>query len=160
MKKILTLVAVLTLLATTSCNNSTQKDTTNDTTIANADNKEVATNANLPEGMENILGEWTLDRKLRDDNGNHIVDGDEEKTKMADVKNTMKFNSDGTCKFETVMDGTYKIVKAEDGRNRLELKDLSGSNYPLSLYIVSITQNELVINTIGGGSGFEIYKRL
>jgi hypothetical protein len=78
---------------------------------------------------------------------------------MPGVKNYMKLNADGTCKFETVMDGKYEIVTAEDGRKKLAIQDMAGTKYPTSLYIVSVSQNELVLNTVAGGSGFEIYKR-
>ena len=126
---------------------------------------EVASNAgpkaaspNIPNGMGNLLGEWTLVRILRDDNGNHKIDEDEEKTAIANT-GYMKLNADGTCKFQTVMDGNYEIVTEEDGRKRIAIQDMAGTKYPMKLYIVSVSKNDLVINTVAGGSGFEIYKR-
>ena len=158
MQKILRTTIASMLIAAASCNNAAEKDSAT-TTDSNTNQTTTTAKADLPAGTENILGDWTLDKKLRDDNGNHVVDGDEEKTNMEGKTNTMKFNADGTCKFETVMDGTYKIINTEDGRKKLEIQDLQGTPYPLALYIVSLSQNELVINMIGGGSGFEIYKR-
>ncbi len=135
-----------------SCKRKAQKDT--------EDNKQKTKTESsaIPRDMENILGEWALDRILRDDNGNHRIDEDEEKTAIANT-GYMKLNADGTCKFQTVMDGTYKIVTEEDGRKRIDIQDLAGTKYPMSLYIVSVSKNDLVINTVAGGSGFEIYKR-
>ncbi len=135
-----------------SCKSKAQKDT--------EDNKQKTKTESsaIPRDMENILGEWALDRILRDDNGNHRIDEDEEKTAIANT-GYMKLNADGTCKFQTVMDGTYKIVTEEDGRKRIDIQDLAGTKYPMSLYIVSVSKNDLVINTVAGGSGFEIYKR-
>jgi hypothetical protein len=152
-------IIIAMLITVISCNSKGQKNAEN--SPANTDDKQktTAASANIPQGMENILGEWKLDRKLRDDNGNHKIDEDEEKTAMPGVKNYMKLNGDGTCKFETLMDGKYEIVTGDDGRQKLAIQDLQGTKYPISLYIVSVTENELVLNTIAGGSGFEIYKQ-
>jgi len=83
--------------------------------------------SNIPNDMKNILGEWNLVRVLRDDNGNHVIDGDEEKTA---IENTgyMKLNADGTCKFQTVMDGTYKIITEEDGKKIWQYKTCKALN--------------------------------
>ena len=142
------------LITVISCTSNTQKEKE-----ANKDDKQQpkTTTSTIPKDMENILGEWNLDRILRDDNGNHKIDGDEEKTGIANT-GYMKFNADGTCKFQTVMDGTYEIVTENDGRKRIAIQDMAGAKYPMSLYIVSVNENELVINTIAGGSGFEIYR--
>ena len=163
MKTIFFITAIAAMLiSVTSCNSNDKSDKALDeNSPANTDDKQKTTAAsvNIPSDMKNILGEWTLIKKLRDDNGNHKIDGDEEKTAMPDVKNYMKFNADGTCKFETVMDGKYEIVTTDDGRKKLALQDMTGTKYPMSLYIISVNENELVINVIAGGSGFEVYKR-
>ena len=70
-----------------------------------------------------------------------------------------QLNDNGTCKFQTVMDGKYEIITAKDGRKRLVIHDMAGTEYPFQLYIVSVSENELVINSVLGGSGFDIYKR-
>ena len=156
------MIAII-LIAAVSCNSNEQKEpTTNDENkAANPhDNQKPANgSADIPAEMKNILGEWKLDRRLRDDNGNHKVDAEEEKTAIPNVEMELKLNADGTCKFETVMDGTYKLVPGEDGRTMLAIKDLSGTAYPIKQYINSVTEKELVINTVAGGSGFDIYKR-
>ena len=163
MKKILGAIIAIMLITAVSCNSNEQKEaTTNDENkAANPDdNQKPATGSlDIPADMKNILGEWKLDRRLRDDNGNHKVDAEEEKTAIPNVEMELKLNADGTCKFETVMDGTYKLVPGEDGRTMLAIKDLSGTAYPIRQYINSVTEKELVINTVAGGSGFDIYKR-
>ena len=109
--------------------------------------------------MENILGEWKLDKILRDENGNHKIDDNEEKA-IIESNNSIKLNADGTCKYETIMDGRYEITTEEDGRKRLIYYDMSGTQYPMKLYINSVSKDELVINiNNAGGSQFEIYKR-
>ena len=156
------MIAII-LVAAVSCNSNEQKEPTTNTEnkAANPDDNQKPVNgsADISAEMKNILGEWKLDRRLRDDNGNHKVDAEEEKTAIPDVEMELKLNADGTCKFETVMDGTYKLVPGEDGRTLLEIKDLSGTAYPIKQYINLVTEKELVINTVKGGSGFDIYKR-
>jgi restriction endonuclease S subunit len=163
MKTIVFITAIAAmLLSVTSCNsNDKSGKAVEENSPANTDDKQKTTTAsvNIPNDMKDILGEWTLIKKLRDDNGNHKIDGDEEKTAMQGVKNYMKLNADGTCKFETVMDGKYEIVTTDDGRKKLALQDMTGTKYPMRLYIISVNENELVINVIAGGSGFEVYKR-
>jgi hypothetical protein len=163
MKTIFFITAIAAMLISViSCNSSDKSGKALEgNSQENTDAKQTSTAASvsIPNDMKNILGEWTLIKQLRDDNGNHKIDGDEEKTAMPGVKNYMKLNADGTCKFETVMDGKYEIVTAEDGRKKLAIQDMAGTKYPTSLYIVSVSQNELVLNTVAGGSGFEIYKR-
>jgi hypothetical protein len=150
------------LITAISCNNKSENDTQGSQTETNStdDKKQPkAVSANIPSDMQNILGEWTLVRKLRDDNGNGKIDGEEEKTAITDTEYYLKLNADGTCKFETVMDGRYEIITAEDGRKRLDIHDMAGTKYPFQLYILSVSENELVINSVLGGSGFDIYKR-
>ena len=164
-----TIIAAI-LITVISCKSKSQNDaedyknkieeTMKENSPANPDDekKPKAGSPDIPKDMENILGEWALVRILRDDNGNHIIDGDEEKTAIANT-GYMKLNADGTCKFQTVMDGTYKIITEEDGRKNLAIQDLQGTKYPMRLYVVSVTEKDLVLNTVAGGSGFEIYKR-
>lgn len=171
MKTIFFITVVAAMLITViSCKSKAQKDaedyknkiekTVKENSPANTDDKQKlkTESANIPNDMKNILGEWSLVRILRDDNGNHKKDEDEEKTAIANT-GYMKLNANGTCKFQTVMDGTYEIVTEEDGRKNLAIQDLAGTKYPMRLYVVSVTENELVLNTVAGGSGFEIYKR-
>ena len=163
MKTILVAIIAIVLIAAVSCNSNEQKEptTNNENKAGNPDEnqKPASESAGIPAEMKKILGEWKLDRRLRDDNGNHKVDAEEEKTAIPNVEMELKLNADGTCKFETVMDGTYKLVPGDDGRQVLVIKDLSGTAYPIKQYINSVTEKELVINTVAGGSGFDIYKR-
>jgi hypothetical protein len=149
------MVTVVLLITVISCTSKTEK-----VPEANTDEQQKPTAGSpvITKEMENILGEWTLVKVLRDDNGNHKIDEEEEKTAIPNT-GYMKLNADGTCKFQTVMDGTYEIVTEADGRKRLAIHEMSGTQYPISLYIVSVSENELVINTVAGGSGFEVYQR-
>jgi hypothetical protein len=142
-----------------SCKSKSESAAENSPPQADDKQQQKATSPNIPKDMENILGEWTLVKKLRDDNGNHKIDEEEEKA-MIESKNYMKLNNDGTCKYETIMDGRYEIITEEDGRKRLAFYDMSGTKYPMNLYINSVNKDELLINiNYGGGSQFEIYKR-
>ena len=170
MKKFFIPFTAILLVVAASCKSKEQKaaedymnkinETVKENSPANTSDQKQPTagSPNIPVDMKNILGEWSLVRVLRDDNGNHIIDGDEEKTARENT-GYMKLNSDGTCKFQTVMDGTYEIVSGDDGRKKLAIQDLQGTKYPISLYIVSVTEKDLVLNTIAGGSGFEVFKR-
>ena len=164
----ITAVLLITLI---SCKSKAQKDaedyknkiekTVKENTPASTDDKQnsKAGSPNIPNDMKSILGEWRLFKKIRDDNGNHKIDGDEENAEIKS-NNYMKFNADGTCKFEELLDGTYKIITEEDGRKRISIHDLNGTPYPPDLYIYSVTENELIINlNLGGGSQFDKYKR-
>lgn len=166
-----TTVIAAMLITVIACKSKAQKDaedykdkiekTVKENSPANTDDKQKpkAGSPDIPKDMENILGEWTLVRVLRDENGNHKIDEEDEKTAITNT-NYMKLNADGTCKFETVMDGRYEIVTEENGRKRIAIQDMAGTKYPIKLYIVSVSKNDLVINTVNaGGSGFEIYKR-
>jgi len=159
-----TIIAAM-LITVISCKSNTQKDaedhTMKENSPPNTDDKQKpnAGSPNIPNDMKNILGEWTLVRILRDDNGNHKIDENEENA-VIESKNSIKLNADGTCKYETIMDGRYEITTEEDGRKRLIYYDMSGNQYPMKLYINSVSKDELVINiNNAGGSQFEIYKR-
>ena len=158
-----TIIAAM-LITLISCKSEAQKDAgdVKENSVAKTDDnqKPMAESPNIPNDIKNILGEWTLVRRLRDDNGNHKIDEDEEKTQIPDVESYMKLNADGTCKFQTVMDGTYEIITEEDGRKRIAIQDLHGDKYPPYLYILSVSETELIINVQLGGSGFDIFKRL
>lgn len=165
------MVIIITIIvAAASCKSKAQKDaedyknkieeTMKENSPANTDDKQKSNpeSADIPEDMKSILGEWRLFKKIRDDNGNHKIDANEENAEIKS-NNYMKFNADGTCKFEEVMDGTYKIITEDDGRKRISIHDLNGTPYPPGLYIYSVTENELVINVNYGGSQFDKYKR-
>ncbi len=162
MKTICLPLVMAILITAISCNNKSQNEAQEkqaETIVKDDGLQSKANSSNIPSDMQNILGEWKLDRKLRDDNGNGKIDGEEEKTAITDAENYLKFNANGTCKFEAVMDGKYEIITAADGRKRIVIHDMAGTQYPFQLYIVSVSENELVVNAVMGGSGFEIYKR-
>jgi len=165
------MVIIITIIvAAASCKSKAQKDaedymnkiekTVKENSPASTDDKQKAKagSPDIPQDMKSILGEWRLFKKIRDDNGNNKIDADEENAEIKS-NNYMKFNADGTCKFEEVMDGTYKIITEDDGRKKISIHNLDGTPYPPRLYIYSVTENELVINGILGGSQFDKYKR-
>lgn len=170
-KKFFIPVISAVLITIISCKSKAQKDaedymnkiekTMKENSPANTDDKQKPKvgSPGVTKDIENILGEWTLVKRLRDDNGNHKIDEEDEKAVIPDVELYMKLNADGTCKFATVMDGTYEIITTEDGRKKIAIKDLHGTEYSIDLYIVSVTENDLVINTYSGGWGFDIFKR-
>ncbi|HEX7846341.1 MAG TPA: hypothetical protein VF476_11125 [Chitinophagaceae bacterium] len=170
MKKNFLFLPGILIIAAISCKSKAQKDaekymnevekTMKENSPANTGNNNTRTGSpNIPSGMESLLGEWKLVKKLRDDNGNHKIDADEENAEIKS-NNYMKFNGDGSCKFEELMDGSYEIITEEDGRKRISIHDTKGSAYPFQLYILSVKENDLVINSVlGGGSQFDLYKR-
>lgn len=114
----------------------------------------------LPEGTENIVGEWELVKVFADDNDNHAVDPEEEKDAITTMKDYLKLNANGTCEYTIAkLEGRYEIVTKE-GRKRLAMYDRTGGETTSGRYIISVTKNELVINRIFGGSDFEVFKRL
>ena len=158
------------LLITASCKSKEQQDvenyrekiekTTKENSPANTDETKGGP-FKIPQGMETIVGEWKLTKRFRDENGNHKIEEEDKKAEITGVDLFMKLNADGTCKFETLMDGTYEIITEDDGRKWIAIKDLQGTEYPPQLFINSVGENELVINRIqGGGSQFDIFKRL
>lgn len=163
-------VIIAMIITTTSCKSKEQKDaedymkkineTMKENPVKTDDKEDSKTGSpNVPNDMKSILGEWRLYKKIRDDNGNHKIDADEENAEIKS-NNYMKFNADGTCKFEEIMDGKYEIITEQDGRKRISIHDLNGTPYPPGLYIYSVTENELIINiNQGGGSQFDKYKR-
>jgi hypothetical protein len=167
------MVIIITIIvAAASCKSKSQRDaenymnqiekTTKENSPAKTDDKQKANagSPNIPQDIKNIVGEWTLVKRLRDENGNHKIEEEDEKAQIPDVESYMKLNADGTCKFQTVMDGTYEIITEEDGRKRIAIQDLHGDKYPPYLYILSVSETELIINVELGGSGFDIFKRL
>ncbi|HVE60673.1 MAG TPA: hypothetical protein VNA26_02565, partial [Chitinophagaceae bacterium] len=172
MKSNFLIIGGAVLLFTTSCKSKEQKDakdslnkiekTVQENSPAKTDDKEKTNTGspNIPQDIKNILGEWTLVKRFRDENGNHKIEEEDKKAEIPGVELFMKLNADGTCKFETVMDGTYKIITEEDGRKWIAIQDMQGTQYPPQLYINSVSENELVINVVqGGGSQFDIFKR-
>ena len=119
------MVIAAMLITVISCKNKTQKNSEENKTekaakensTTNTDDKQKTTSSSIPQDMKSILGEWRLFKKIRDDNGNHKIDADEENAEIKS-NNYMKFNADGTCKFEELMDGTYKIITEDDGRKK------------------------------------------
>jgi hypothetical protein len=159
------------LIAAASCRGKTQKDAEksmnkteeNATGKNNAktDEQKASASGTIPKGMENIVGEWELVKVIADRNDNHIIDADEDKEAITTMKDYLKLNADGTCEYTIAkLEGRYEIVAREDGRQRLVMYDRTGTETTSGRYILSVTDSELVINRILGGSDFEVFKRL
>lgn len=117
--------------------------------------------APLPEDMKKIIGEWELVKIFSDNNGNHVVDAGEDDDATSNLKDFLKLNADGSCEYSLAkLEGTYEIVTKENGRKRLTMYDRTGGETSSGRYIVSVTDTELVINRLMGGSDFEVFKRL
>ena len=96
-----------------------------------------------------------------DDNGDHILDPQEDAKGTSNLKDLLILNSDGSCEYTIArMKGRYKIETKDDGKKKLVMYDRTGSEVNRGRYIVSVTSTDLVINRLMGGSDFEIFKRL
>lgn len=158
MKKLLFTIAIATLTILISCSSSEQKDDTNKTEKKDDQPKTNVESPNIPDDMKSLVGEWELVKFLRDNNGNHKIDPEEESTATKDQQDYLKLNADGTCEYSLVkVPATYKIEKNENG-TKLKMFDPTGPEVVGSLrYILSVTDKELVFDRYGG---FEVFKRL
>ena len=169
---LVTIMAAM-LMTTVSCKSKAQKEAEdymnkiqktvkeNSPSSNNAQQKTVASSGTIPAGMENIVGEWELTKVIADHNGNHVIDADEEKDARTNMQDNLEFDSDGTYKYTVVkLEGRYEIVTKNNGRKKLITYDGTGAETNKGGYIVSVTDKELVLNIIMGGSDFEVFKRL
>ncbi|HJS53075.1 MAG TPA: hypothetical protein VJ765_00985 [Chitinophagaceae bacterium] len=174
MKKIsFILIVAAMFIAAASCKSKEQKDaekymneiqkTMKENSPANTDDQEKTNTASgtIPRGMESILGAWERIKVIADRNGNHVIDADEDKDAITTMKDYLELKADGTCKYTIAkMEGRYEIVTKEDGRRKLVMYDRTGAETTKGRYIISVTDKELIINRIYGGSDFEVFKRL
>jgi len=155
------------LIAATFCKSKGNKDAekymnkSKDTLKKNSEQNANAGSGTIPRGMENIVGEWELIKVIADRNDSHIIDADEDKDAITTVKDYLKLNANGTCEYTIAkLEGRYEIVTKEDGKKKLVMYDKTGTETTSGRYIISVTDKELVINRIMGGSDFEVFKRL
>ncbi len=166
-------IVTLILIAFTSCKSKAQKDaekymnkieeTMKENRPADANGEQKKNTGSAPDlkGLENLVGEWELIKIIPDRNGNHQIDADEDKDAITTMKNYLKLNADGTCEYTIArMEGRYEIVTKEDGGKKLAMYDRTGTETTSGRYIISVTDKELVINRLMGGSDFEVFKRL
>ena len=156
-----TAIVTVTLMAAASCMSDAQKDAEGNSSTKTSDPKTTVQPAAVPQGMENIIGEWELAKVFADNNGDHKVDAAEESKAITTMKDYLKLNANGTCEYTIAkLEGRYEIVTTDDGRKKLIMYDRAGSETNSGRYIISVTDKELVINRILGGSDFEVFKRL
>ena len=155
------------LIAATFCKSKGNKDAekymnkSKDTLKKNSEQNAKAGSGTILRGMENIVGEWELIKVIADRNDSHIIDADEDKDAITTVKDYLKLNANGTCEYTIAkLEGRYEIVTKEDGKKKLVMYDKTGTETTSGRYIISVTDKELVINRIMGGSDFEVFKRL
>lgn len=166
------IVAVM-VIAAASCKSKAQRDAENymnkikktmkENSPAKTDDQQKtnAESGTVPQGMENIVGEWELIKVIADRNDNHKIDADEQKDAITTMKDYMKLNANGTCEYTIArLEGRYEIVSQSDGRKKLIMYDRTGSETNRGRYLLSVTAHELVINRILSGSDFEVFKRL
>jgi hypothetical protein len=155
------LLVAVTIVATASCNSNAPKDAENNSSAKTTDQKASSGSATLPQGMENIVGEWELVKTIADNNGDHKIDADEEAKAITNMKDYLTLKANGTCEYTIAkMEGRYEITTTDDGRKKLVMYDKSGAETNRGRYIISVTDKELVINRILSGSDFEVFKRL
>jgi hypothetical protein len=121
-------IVVSMLIVAASCKGKTQKDAeksmnkTEDTSKENSDAKTDEQKASvrsgtIPQGMENIVGEWELIKVIADRNDSHVIDADEDKEAITTMKDYLKLNADGTCEYTIAkLEGRYEI--AYEGRRQ------------------------------------------
>lgn len=166
---LITIVAMV--IAAVSCKSKAQKDaedymnkiekTVKENSPASTNEQKTSTSFTMPAGMENIVGEWELTKIIADHNGNHVIDPDEDKEATTNMQDYLEFNADGTCKYTIVkLEGRYEIITKDNGKKKLVTYDRTGTETNTGRYIVSVTDKELVLNIMMGGSDFEVFKRL
>jgi hypothetical protein len=172
MKNILITITAVILVTTVSCKSKTQKnardymnkieETMKENSPAQSDDQRKPNGSfRIPDDMKNILGEWELTKIIGDRNDNHQIDPAEEKDAITTMKDFLTLKADGTCEFTIAkLEARYEIVTKDDGRKKLIMYDRTGGELNSGRYILSVTDNELVINRISGGSDFEVFKRL
>lgn len=156
--KLFIVIAAVTIIAAASCSGNAQKNEDN-TSTKTTDEKASTASAPMPQGVENIVGEWELVKVFADNNGDHKVDPAEEAKAITTMQDYLKLNANGTCEYTVAhLEGRYEIITKDD-RKKLVMYDRTGTETTRGRYIISVTDKELVINRIMGGSDFEVFKR-
>jgi len=128
---LMTIIASM-LIVTTFCKSKSQKDgekymnKSEDTLKENSGAKTDEKNANagsgtIPQGMENIVGEWELIKVIADRNDSHFIDGDEDKDAITTMKDYLKLNANGTCEYtiQSWKDAMRSLPKRTAEKNSL-----------------------------------------
>src|SRR5688572_24470358 len=103
----------------------------------------------IPQGMESLVGEWERVKVAPDDNGDHILDPEEDAKGTSNIKDFLILNADGSCEYTIAgMKGRYKIETKEDGRRKLVMYDRLGTEVNRGRYIISVTNSDLIINRL------------
>lgn len=161
--------AAAILSAAASCKSKKQKDAgvymnkINKTMEENPVDVQQKTNTApfaIPKGLESITGEWELVKIIADDNNNKKIDPEEESNAITTGRDYLNLHADGTCEYTIArLEGRYLIEKTDNGRTRLTMYDRTGTETTRGRYIISVSDKELIINRILGGSSFEIFTR-
>lgn len=162
--KTIFLIAVIaaTLTTVTSCTSNSKKDA-HENNAAKKDDQSKASvpSANIPQGMESIIGEWQLVKFISDKNGNSKIDPEEESAAKLEQPDYLNLKADGTCEYTPVkVPARYVIeTKDEDVGKKLTMYDPTGPEITgLTRYIMSVTDKELVLYRVQ--DSFEIFRRL
>ena len=165
----LIIVIAAMLIVAASCKSKSQKDAEDymkeieKTMKENSPKTDEQTNAAspIPQGMENIVGEWEMVGSIVDTNDNLQIDEDERKNlQPTSIKDYMKLNSDGTGLFTVAkMEGRYEVKAKESGEKEyLTWYDRANAPHRIGT-IIKVTEDELHIKE-PGGSGLFIWIRL
>ena len=159
MKTKLFIVIIAVIMSAASCSGNAQKDAQDNGSAKAADEKASTATAPMLQGMENIVGEWELVKVFADNNGDHKVDPAEEAKAVTTMQDYLKLNANGTCEYTVAkLEGRYEIITKDD-RKKLVMYDRTGTETTRGRYIISVTDQQLLINRIMGGSDFEVFKR-
>ena len=104
MKTICFIAVIAGMLTTvTSCKSDSQKDAQENSPAKKDDQSKASVpSANIPQGMESIIGEWQLVKFISDKNGNSKIDPEEESAAKLEQPDYLNLKADGTCEYSPV----------------------------------------------------------
>ena len=157
--KLFMAIVMVTIVVAASCSGNAQKDAQDNSSDKKTAETASATPAPMLQGMESIVGEWELEKVFADSNGDHKVDAAEEAKAITTMQDYLKLNANGTCEYTIAkLEGRYEIITKDD-KKKLVMYDRTGTETTSGRYIISVTDKQLVINRLMGGSDFEVFRR-
>ena len=164
-------IVAAAFITAASCKSKAQKDaedfknkieeTVKENSLAKTDEGQKAGGtASIPQGLEDIVGEWEMQSSIVDTNDNLQIDEEERKNlKPTAFKDYMKLNKDGTGLFTIgKMEGRYEIKEESNGRKFMTWYDKANGPHRVGS-IMKVTKDELTIKE-PGGYGLFLWKRL